>query len=232
MNNPTPIHKARSAKMLTIGQVLDVLIPEFPGLSQSKLRFLEENGLIAPQRTDAGYRIFEEGDVDRIRLILDWQQTRFLPLKVIAALLEDLDAGRVPQLPGEATKTKTQRVAKTKKVTRIELISETGITDALIAESQEVGLLSAEPFDIAALDIARSIVRLKDGFGLTPRHLRGIKTAAERSIGIIEGVVAPVIAKKEPSSASRAAHYAHEMQDHFSNIHEALVRNAIIKLEN
>ncbi|MEN9714026.1 MAG: hypothetical protein RLZZ164_690 [Actinomycetota bacterium] len=232
MANPTPIHKARSAKMLTIGQVLDVLIPEFPGLSQSKLRFLEENGLITPQRTDAGYRIFEESDVQRLRLILDWQQTRFLPLKVIAQLLEDLDAGRSPQLPGEAGKPKAGRIAKTKKVSRIELISETGITDALIAESQEVGLLTAEPFDVSALEIARSVVRLKDGFGLTPRHLRGIKTSAERSIGIIEGVVAPVLAKKEAASPSRAAHYAHEMQDHFANIHEALVRTAIVKLES
>ncbi len=232
MAEPTPIHKARSAKMLTIGQVLDVLTQDFPELTQSKLRFLEDNGLITPQRTDSGYRIFEEGDLERLRLILDWQRSRFLPLKVIRQLLADIDAGRSPQLPGDAGKTKGARVAKTKRITRIELVAETGITDALIAESQEVGLIGAEPFAIGTLEIARAVVRLKDGFGLTPRHLRGLKTSADRSIGIIEGVVAPVLAKKDTTSRSRAAHFAAEMQDHFSTIHDELVRLALNSLDD
>ena len=232
MANPTPIHKARSAKMLTIGQVIEVLTQEFPDLTQSKLRFLEENGLITPQRTDAGYRIFEESDVERLRLILDWQSARFLPLKVIRQLLADIDAGKSPVLPGEPShSSKAGRVAKTKKITRIELVAETGISDSLIAEAQEVGLLGAEPFAIGSLEIARSVVRLKDGFGLTPRHLRGLKTSADRSIGIIEGVVAPVVAKRDGTSRSRAAHFAAEMQDHFSVIHDMLVRSALAALD-
>lgn len=233
MSNPTPIHKARTAKMLTIGQVLDVLTQDFPDLTQSKLRFLEENGLITPQRTDAGYRIFEEPDLERLRLILDWQKTRFLPLKVIRQLLADIDAGKSPVLPGEPTaSTKTGRVAKTKKITRIELVAETGISDSLIAEAQEVGLLGLEPFAIGSIEVARSVVRLKDGFGLTPRHLRGLKTAADRSIGIIQGVVAPVAAKKDDTSRSRAAHFAAEMQDHFAMIHDVLVRSALSSLDD
>ena len=184
-------------------------------------------------RTDAGYRIFEESDLERLRLILDWQSSRFLPLKVIRQLLADIDAGKSPVLPGEpAHSLKTGRVAKTKKITRIELVAETGISDALIAEAQEVGLLGAEPFAIGSLEIARSIVRLKDGFGLTPRHLRGLKTSADRSIGIIEGVVAPVVAKKDSTSRSRAAHFAAEMQEHFSMIHDVLVRVALTSLDD
>lgn len=233
MAAPTPIHKARSAKMLTIGQVLEVLTQDFPDLTQSKLRFLEENGLITPQRTDSGYRIFEEGDLQRIKLILEWQRSRFLPLKVIRQLLADIDAGRQPQLPGEPGKVAVAgRVAKTKWVTRIELMAETGITESLILESQEVGLIGAEPFTIAAIEIARAVVRLKDGFGLTPRHLRGLKTSADRSIGIIEGVVAPVLAKKDTTSRSRAAHFAEEMQNHFSTIHDQLVRSALTALDD
>jgi DNA-binding transcriptional MerR regulator len=72
-----------SGKLFTIGQVLSVLNPEFPDLSPSKLRFLEEQGLIEPQRTPAGYRKFSEQDVQRTRVILELQRDQYLPLRVI-----------------------------------------------------------------------------------------------------------------------------------------------------
>ena len=117
-------------------------------------------------------------------------------------------------------------------MTKIELIAETSITDALIAEAQSVGLISQEPFNASTIEIARSIMKLNRGFGITPRHLRGVKTAADREIGIIEGVVAPVLAKKEPASRSKAAHFAEELQSHFANIREELIRSAIAKIDD
>lgn len=233
MAEPTPIFQARAGKLVTIGQVLALLTPDFPELTQSKLRFLEENGLITPQRTDSGYRKFAEADVERLKLILELQRDRYLPLKVIGQFLADLDAGKSVVLPGEDGKSaKHARIAQVKNVSRIELIAETSITDALIAEAQSVGLISEEPFDATTIEIARSIMKLSRGFGLTPRHLRGIKTAAEREIGLIEGIVAPVLAKKDASSRSKAAHFADELQSHFASIREELVRGAISRIDN
>jgi DNA-binding transcriptional MerR regulator len=230
---PTPISQARAGKLVTIGQVLSLLTPEFPELTQSKLRFLEDNGLVTPQRTDSGYRKFNESDVERLRLILELQRDRYLPLKVIGQFLADLDSGKSAALPGDDSKpARHSRVITTKNVTKIELIAETSITDALLAEAQSVGLIAEEPFNASTIEIARSIMKLNRGFGITPRHLRGIKTAAEREIGIIEGVVAPVLAKKEASSRSKAAHYAEELQNHFGNIREELIRSAIAKIDD
>lgn len=232
MVQPTPISQARAGKLVTIGQVLSLLTPEFPELTQSKLRFLEDNGLITPQRTDSGYRKFNEADVDRLTLILELQRDRYLPLKVIGQFLADIDAGKTVALPGDDSKqSRHSRVASAKFVTKIELIAETSITDSLLAEAQSVGLITEEPFNASTIEIARSIMRLNRGFGITPRHLRGIKTAADREIGIIEGVVAPVLAKKETSSRSKAAHFAEELQAHFGNIREELIRSSISKID-
>lgn len=233
MVEPIPISQARVGKLVTIGQVLALLTPEFPELTQSKLRFLEDNGLVTPQRTDSGYRKFNEADVERLKLILELQRDRYLPLKVIGQFLADFDAGRSVALPGDASKAnRLARVTTTKYVTKIELIAETSITDALIAEAQSVGLITEEPFNASTIEIARSIMKLNRGFGITPRHLRGVKTAADREIGIIEGVVAPVLAKKEAASRSKAAHFAEELQSHFGNIREELIRSAIAKIDD
>src|SRR5690606_21000413 len=89
-----------SAPLLSIGQVLARLNPEFPGLSPSKLRFLEAEGLVFPARTESGYRKFSHADLDRLRLILSLQRDYYLPNKVIRQHLVELDAGREPVLPG------------------------------------------------------------------------------------------------------------------------------------
>ena len=202
-------------------------------MTQSKLRFLEDNGLVTPQRTDSGYRKFNEADVERLRLILELQRDRYLPLKVIGQFLSDIDSGKPVVLPGFDSKpNRHSRVASAKYVTKIELIAETSITDSLLAEAQSVGLISAEPFNASTIEIARSIMKLNRGFGITPRHLRGMKTAADREIGIIEGVVAPVLAKKDASSRSKAAHFAEELQSLFGNIREELIRSAIAKIDD
>lgn len=232
MSEPTPIFQARSVKLFTIGQVLAELTQEFQDITQSKLRFLEENGLVNPQRTDSGYRKFSEHDVSRLRLILELQRDRYLPLKVIRQYLNDLDEGKQPALPGQAEGPAGKtRLTTAKKITRIELIAETSITDALIADAQSVGLIADEPFDSNTIEIARSIMQLQR-FGITPRHLRGVKAAADREIGIIQGVIAPVLGKKDSASRSRAAHFAGEIQNHFANIRNEMVLAEIAKIDD
>jgi DNA-binding transcriptional MerR regulator len=217
----------RSAALLTIGQVLGLLNPEFPDLSPSKLRFLEEQGLVTPQRTNSGYRKFTSLDVDRIRIILELQRDQYLPLKVIRQYLADLDEGKQPNLA--AVKPEHLKGVRTKKVSKLDLIAETGITETLINEAKDVSLLT-EPFDGSSIEIARAVVHLQR-FGIQPRHLRGLKASAEREIGIIEGVVAPVLGKNDAGSKSRAAHYAAEIENQFSAIRGVLIRTVIDRID-
>lgn len=227
---PTSLATARSSKLFTIGRVLDILELDFPELSPSKLRFLEDQGLVTPQRTDSGYRKFTEDDIDRLRIILELQRDQYLPLKVIRQYLDDLDAGKTPKLPNSA-EPKSLRVKQGKKFTELELIAETAITPALIADAREVGLISAEPFSAADVAVARAVVQLQR-FGIAPRHLRGLKAAADREIGIIEGVVAPILAKNETGSRSRAGHFAEEIESQFASIRSEIIRSVIGKIDS
>lgn len=222
----------RPSKLFTIGQVLDQLVPDFPDLTPSKLRFLEEQGLVMPERTPSGYRKFTDMHIERVRIILELQRDQYLPLKVIYSYLTELDEGRQPSLPGSnGPKPEHLKQARLKKFSEIELIAESGITTSLLSEARDVSLLASEPFDVSAVEIAKSIVNLQR-FGISPRHLRGLKASADREIGIIEGVVAPVLKKNDTSSKSRAAHYALEIESHFASIRTELVKSVISKIDS
>ncbi len=227
---PTSLSSARSSKLFTIGRVLGLLEADFPDLSPSKLRFLEEQGLVSPQRTESGYRKFTEEDVDRLRIILELQRDQYLPLKVIRKYLDDLDAGKKPSLPASGNH-KSLRSKPGKNYSELDLIAETGITPALISDAREVGLIGAGTFTANDISIARAIVQLQR-FGIAPRHLRGLKAAADREIGIIEGVVAPVLAKNETGSRSRAAHFAAEIEAQFAAIRSELIHSVVDKIDS
>ena len=227
---PTSIAEARSSKLFTIGRVLSILEFDFPELTNSKLRFLEDQGLVTPQRTNSGYRKFTEEDIDRLRIILELQRDQYLPLKVIRNYLDELDAGKSPKLPS-SREPKSLRAKPGKKYSELDLIAESAITPALISDAQEVGLLGQDPFSVADVAIARSVVNLQR-FGIAPRHLRGLKAAADREIGIIEGVVAPVLAKNETGSRSRAANFAAEIESQFATIRAEIVRSVISKIDS
>lgn len=225
------LSNARPMRLHTIGQVLAILNTEFPDLSSSKLRYLEEEGLVTPQRTANGYRKFTDSDVERVRIILELQVKRFMPLRKIGEYLAELDAGRNPQLPAaDEAPAPVIRKLRSRKLSALELVAETNITDSLLGEAQELKLLGSEPFDYTAVEIARSLVLLQK-YGISPRHLRGLKAAADREIGIIEGVVAPVVAKNDTASRARAAHFAVEIAQQFANIRDELVQAAIRNLD-
>jgi DNA-binding transcriptional MerR regulator len=222
----------RSFRLLTIGQVLSQLRTDFAELSPSKLRFLEEQELVLPQRTSSGYRKYTEQDVDRIRIILELQRDKYLPLKVIRQYLDDLEAGKNPSLPGSSSPVADHlRISNKTKFTELELIAATGITPALINEARIAQLIGVEPFEAADVEIARSVMHLQR-FGLQPRHLKGIRASVDREIGIIQGVVAPVLAKSDVSSRSRAVHYGLEIANQFASIQAELVRAALSKLDS
>ena len=221
---------AGGGRLFTIGQVINQLDGEHPGLTSSKLRFLEDEGLISPQRTASGYRKYSSDDIERVRIILELQK-RPLPLRVIAEYLQNLDAGVRATLPGDQDAPElVVRKLRARKITRLELIAETGITDGLIAEAQEMKLIGAEPFDFGALAVANALVNLRR-FGITPRHLQGHKTLIDREIAILEGVVAPVKSRKDAAARAKAAEYALEIQQHFAAIHSELVGAFISQID-
>jgi DNA-binding transcriptional MerR regulator len=216
---------AREAKLSTIGRVIELLTADFPDITPSKLRFLEEQGLVTPHRTESGYRKFTDTDIERVKLILELQRDKFLPLRVIKAYLDDLDAGKQPSLP-----TETRRPSVNRKFTKLELVAESGINETLLAEAQSISLIGEAPFEYSDIEIARSLMQLSR-YGISARHIRGIKTAADRDLGLIQGVVASVKKQRDPSAKSRAAAYASEIESHFAKIRSELIRAVIDKID-
>lgn len=195
---------------LGIGKVIDELRSEFPELSITKIRYLESEGLIEPERTPSGYRKFSFRDVERLRFILRKQKSEFWPLKNIRQVLEDMDRGVVPpeQVKGEVavptltlgedglpTSATFNEGRSQIRLSRAELIDSAGITGELLEAIEQYGLISRRKsqsyYDGHALTVA-SVVAEFAILGLEPRHLKIFRTAADREIGLFDQIVAPV----------------------------------------
>ncbi|WP_102157780.1 transcriptional regulator FtsR [Zhihengliuella halotolerans] len=229
-------------QVLNIGEVLSELSDDFPQITASKIRFLEEKGLITPQRTAAGYRKYTPGDIDRLRFILALQRDQYLPLKVIKDYLDAVDRGERPeQLPGGlklAPRSVSEQLAQelsghTRDLTRSELIGGSGASDELVEELLAFGLIESDGdrFDEHSARVVASAVKLA-GFGIEPRHLRAFRTAADRELGLVERAIAPVSSRKTVSSRAHAAETAREISDACLALHTALVQGAISKLDH
>jgi DNA-binding transcriptional MerR regulator len=218
-----------SVALLSIGQVLARLNPEFPDLSPSKLRFLEERQLITPARTESGYRKFSTGDLERLRFVLTMQREHYLPLKVIRGFLDEMDAGRQPVLPGGATQVPSM-LSSEKRRSREELIREAGATVMLFNDAITASLiLPADLFGDDALSVLKSLVELQRS-GIEPRHLRGFRAAAERELGLIESALIPVARRKDASSRAKAAELAKEIAGQLEIVRGSIIRSALSKL--
>lgn len=220
------LDEARARKLYSIGQVLGVLKPEFSDLSPSKLRFLEDQGLILPERTESGYRKFSEQSIERIRLILRLQRDQYLPLKVIREHLAALDAGRevLEDLNPVNAIRRGQRFSSG------QLRQDSGISEVALREAIEMGLISVQPHVIADLEIARAIVALEE-YGLSPRHLKTVQAAAEREINAITSITEPLLRRRTPESAAKAAYHAKELAERFGAIRRSLLLREIDKID-
>ncbi|WP_404313108.1 MerR family transcriptional regulator [Agrococcus terreus] len=218
----------KPAGLLSIGQVLAKLGPEFPDLSPSKLRFLEDQGLITPQRTPSGYRKFDQADLERLRFILTLQRDHYLPLKVILGHLDDIDAGRTPQLPGANVRVEAPSILTAeRRLSRAELQSEAGASKQLLADAISAQLIpGAEPFGEDALQALRALAELQR-FGIEPRHLRGMRQAAQREAALIESALAPIRGRRETGSQARAAEAARDLAGHIQALRDILTRDAL-----
>ena len=181
---PTP------EKPLTIGAVCRELREEFADISISKIRYLEDQGLLAPRRTQGGYRLFSEEDVERLQKILQLQRDEFLPLRVIRQELASPSAK-------ERKRRRASGLLGTEDAVGLEGLRErAGITAELARELEEYGLLAPRleggerRYGETDVDIALACGKLSR-FGIAPRHLRAFRTAADREAGLLETVLAP-----------------------------------------
>lgn len=226
----SPARVSGGSSLLSIGQVLARLSPEFPDLSPSKLRFLEERNLVTPSRTESGYRKFSPADLERLRLVLSMQRDYYLPLKVIRSYLDDLDAGREPVLPGGATVAAPSMLSGDRRLSRAELIKESGANAMLLGDAISASLIVAgEHFGEDALAVLRALVELQRS-GIEPRHLRGFRAAAERELGLIESALIPVTRRKDASSRAKALEMAREIAGQLEVVRSSLIRSALGKL--
>lgn len=221
---------AREPALQSIGQVLARLTPEFPDLAPSKLRFLEEQGLVTPARTASGYRKFCAEDVERLRTILTLQREHYLPLKVIRAYLADQDAGRTPILPGTTGPSRPTILSTGRRFSRDELLSEADASPALLQEAIAASLIApAELYGDDQLTVLKALVELHRS-GIEPRHLRGLRASAERDIGLIETALAPVLKRGDASARARAGELGRELADDLETVRSGIVRAALARL--
>ncbi|MFC5940974.1 MerR family transcriptional regulator [Micromonospora harpali] len=225
---------------MSIGEVLGQLRVEFPDVTISKLRFLEAEGLVEPQRTAAGYRKYSWDDVARLRFVLTAQRDQYLPLRVIREQLAQWDAedGPAPsrptlvavgpggEVPGRSVPADQPVDSAQVRLGRSDLVARSGIDESTLGELERLGVLVSDPpgwYDGDALIIARAVAGLA-AYGLEPRHLRGYRTAADREVGLFAQLVAPLVRQSDPAARARAAETARELVALSQQLHAALVR--------
>jgi DNA-binding transcriptional MerR regulator len=212
---PEPVARAKS---LTIGAVCKALSQEFPDISISKIRYLEDQKLLTPRRTPGGYRLYSGNDVSRLRTILRLQRDEFLPLRVIR---QELATGRTetevasPQAgsdarPGAALRRLTFSLRDKGALYSLEdVVEETGAERRLVAELEDFGIVAGERrgtvryYDETEREIIRAVTELSR-YGVAGRNLRVFKTSAERESGLLQQILAPSLRSRNPERRKEA----------------------------
>jgi DNA-binding transcriptional MerR regulator len=224
-----PEEAPRQAKSLTIGAVCKQLSQEFPDISISKIRYLEDQKLLTPRRTPGGYRLYAQSDVSRLRTILRLQRDEFLPLRVIR---QELAAGRsfeeeqqvhaTPSAtadapvtgtdgrPGAALRRLTFSLRDRGALYSLEdVVEETGAEPRLIQELEEYGIVKGEPrggtryYDETQREIVRAVTELAR-YGVAGRNLRVFRTSAEREAALLQQILAPSLRSRNPERRKEA----------------------------
>jgi DNA-binding transcriptional MerR regulator len=226
---------------MSIGAVLDLLRGDFPDVTISKIRFLEAEGLVTPERTASGYRRFTAYDCARLRFILTAQRDQYLPLKVIKSQLDAQPGGQLPQtgsaygVPRLVTVDAqsgedTAAVAATKvRLSREDLLARSGIDDELLTSLVKAGVITTGPagfFDEHSVVIAQCAHALAE-YGVEPRHLRAFRSAADRQSDLIAQIAGPVVKAGKAGARDRADDLAREVAALAITLHTSLIKSAV-----
>jgi DNA-binding transcriptional MerR regulator len=211
VDEPLPDAPPRPEKSLTIGAVVKALVTEFPDISISKIRYLEDQKLLSPRRTPGGYRLYTNGDVARLRTILRLQRDEFLPLRVIR---QELAAGRteadLEPPPGGGSETRAAKRATFSlretgaSYTLEQVVEETGAEARLVAELEEWGIVipakgpeGVKLYDDTDREIVRAVRELAR-YGVAGRNLRVFRSSAEREAALLQQILAPSLRSRNP----------------------------------
>jgi DNA-binding transcriptional MerR regulator len=228
---------------MSIGAVLDLLRPDFPDVTISKIRFLEAEGLVTPQRAASGYRRFTAYDCARLRFILTAQRDQYLPLKVIKAQLDAQPDGElpltgspygVPRLVtvGDGASAEAESVAvatSPARLSREDLLDRSGVDDDLLTALLKAGVITTGPggfFDDHAVVILQCARALAD-YGVEPRHLRAFRSAADRQSDLIAQIAGPLVKAGKTGSRDRADELAREVAALAITLHTSLIKSAV-----
>jgi DNA-binding transcriptional MerR regulator len=232
---------------MSIGAVLDLLRPDFPDVTISKIRFLEAEGLVTPQRAASGYRRFTAYDCARLRFILTAQRDHYLPLKVIRSQLDAQADGELPGVgspygvprlvsvsddtaAGAETGSEMSAVAPTHiRLSREDLLERSGVGDDLLTGLLKAGVISTGPggfFDEHAVVILQCARGLSE-YGVEPRHLRAFRSAADRQSDLIAQIAGPLVKAGKAGARDRADDLAREVASLAITLHTSLIKSAV-----
>ncbi|MFT0763324.1 MerR family transcriptional regulator [Scrofimicrobium sp. R131] len=223
---------------LSIGAVTEIIAGEFPATSVSKIRFLEDKGLIKPHRSPSGYRKYSRADVERIRFILAQQRDSWAPLKVIGDQLRALDAGHdiepVPTARLVASEGKTVIPRSQETLSARELSDLTGVATERLEEYAQLGLIVPDLggyFLTRTVSVVNLIVMLENA-GIPARVLRSVRQGAERSADIVDQVITSRENRTKPGERERSRAQAADLSQLFGRLHQELLAVAVEKLSH
>jgi DNA-binding transcriptional MerR regulator len=235
---------------MSIGAVLELLRPDFPDVTISKIRFLEAEGLVTPQRAASGYRRFTAYDCARLRFILTAQRDHYLPLKVIRAQLDAQPDGELPPsgssygVPrlvsvadsgagyqsGSDAGSDFKAVSPTPvRLSREDVLKRSGVDDDLLTALLRAGVITTGPggfFDEHAVVILQCARALSE-YGVEPRHLRAFRSAADRQSDLIAQIAGPMVKAGRAGARDRADDVAREVAALAITLHTSLIKSAV-----
>ncbi|MCX2929675.1 MerR family transcriptional regulator [Mycobacterium sp. CVI_P3] len=226
---------------MSIGAVLDLLRPDFPDVTISKIRFLEAEGLVTPERSASGYRRFTAYDCARLRFILTAQRDHYLPLKVIKAQLDALPDGELPRVgspyavprlvtvSADAQSDGDDGARAQVRLSREDLLARSGVGEELVVALCKAGVITTGPgglFDEHSVVIAQCARALGE-YGVEPRHLRAFRSAADRQSDLIAQIAGPVGKASKTGARDRADDLAREVAALAITLHTSLIKSAV-----
>lgn len=237
---------------MSIGAVLELLRPDFPDVTISKIRFLEAEGLVTPQRAASGYRRFTAYDCARLRFILTAQRDHYLPLKVIRAQLDAQPDGELPpsgspygvprlvpdseagfgagyQGGSDAGSDVKAMSPAAIRLSREDVLERSGVDDELLTALLRAGVITTGPggfFDEHAIVILRCARALSE-YGVEPRHLRAFRSAADRQSDLIAQIAGPMVKAGRAGARDRADDLAREVAALAITLHTSLIKSAV-----
>ncbi|MFZ0718620.1 MerR family transcriptional regulator [Mycobacterium sp.] len=226
---------------MSIGAVLDLLRPDFPDVTISKIRFLEAEGLVTPQRAASGYRRFTAYDCARLRFILTAQRDQYLPLKVIKAQLDAYPDGELPlagspygvprlvSVGDDGAADPAAVSAARVRLSREDLLERSGVDGELLTALLKAGVITTGPggfFDEHAVVILQCARALAD-YGVEPRHLRAFRSAADRQSDLIAQIAGPLVKAGKTGARDRADDLAREVAALALTLHTSLIKSAV-----